>query len=234
MGTRRTKEKEGAIKLRLVGKIYGEIQKTLNIASKGTLSSWLKGVRLTRAARKKLSRNTRLAHERGLYAFNKERTHRIKNENYLAFQDGYAHIGEITQRELLLMGAALYWGEGTKALTRTRNPSLAFANSDPKMVVIFMRFVREILRIPEKKIRAGFHIYKTIRDDQARKYWSKATGLPQDRFYVIRQVSTASKKKRNPRLLPFGTVVIKVNDRKVFHRVLGMIAGLASHSSHHE
>lgn len=227
MGIKREKERQEAIRLRQLGKSYNEIRKTLGVRSKGTISYWLKNIRLTPVARMRLESNTKRAHERGFLKFNTDRTARIKDENQAELLKGKEQIGTLSARELRLVGAALYWGEGTKSLTRS-NLSLSFVNSDAEMVRFFLRFVREILKVPDEKIRAGIHLYNGCTDAEGRRYWSKVTKLPEDRFWIIRQVSKASKGKRDPRLLPFGTVVVRVNDRKLFHKVLGMIKGLAS------
>ena len=60
-------ERQRAIQLRLEGKSYNEIRKTLGVLSKGTISYWLKGLVLSPAAKKKLKLNTQRAHERGFF-----------------------------------------------------------------------------------------------------------------------------------------------------------------------
>ncbi|HEY4522181.1 MAG TPA: helix-turn-helix domain-containing protein [Candidatus Paceibacterota bacterium] len=227
MGSRREAERKRAIQLRLSGKSYNEIRKILQISSKGTISSWLSGLELTSEAKNKLQANIQRAHDRGLLKFNVERSSRIKLENRIARKEGAKIIRKLSGRELTLVGAALYWGEGTKNTNRPSNPSLSFANSDPKMVGIFMRFLREIIKVSEGRIRAGIHIYPSIVDQEARAFWSEVTKLPPDRFFLVRQISKASKGRRDPKLLPFGTVVIRVNDRRIFHKICGMVDGLA-------
>lgn len=225
MGIKKEKEKRQAIALRLQGKSYNEIRSLLNVRSKGTISSWLKNLKLPPSAKLKLRKNIEKAHVRGFLRFNIDRTLRIKKENKTALSHGKASIGSVTKRELMLIGVALYWGEGTKSLARS-NWSLSFANSDAKMVRTYMRFLREVCCVSEDKIRAGIHLYDNIDNIQGKKYWAKITKLPVERFWIVRQVSRASKGVRNPRSLPFGTVVIRVNNRKLFHEVLGMIQGL--------
>ena len=225
MGIKREVERQRAIQLRLEGKSYNEIRKTLGVLSKGTISYWLKGLVLSPAAKKKLKLNTQRAHERGFFLFNSERTARIEKENTEAVFRGRSSIGKLTTRELSLITAALYWGEGTKKASKA-NQLLAFVNSDPKMIAVFLKFVREALHVPEEKIRAGIHLYDSTTDVQGKKFWSRITKLPQDRFWIVRQVSRASKGVRDRRSLPFGTLVVKINDRKLFHYMLGMIEGL--------
>ena len=119
-----------------------------------------------------------------------------------------------------------YTGERSKV--RKSTITLNFSNSDPLMVTVYMRFIREILKIPEEKIRAGIHIYPSISENEARKFWAKTTKLPEDRFYIITQVSRASQNKRPFNTLLYGTVAIKVNNRQQFYKVKGMIKGIVS------
>lgn len=226
MGTIRRKDKQKAIELRLQGKSYNEIRKILGISSKGTLSYWFRDLKLTPLAQKRLENNMQLARGRGLLEFNRKRTARIKKENEEERAKGFEKIKSLTKRELMLVGTALYWGEGTKWGKYTRTPSLELSNSDPQLIYLFMRFVREILQVPDEKIRAGIHLYESINNEEAKVYWSKVTGLPVDRFYIVQQISRASKRKRKFNKLPFGTAVIKVNNRLVFYQVKGMVDGL--------
>lgn len=221
-------KKERAIQLRLEGKSYGEILRILNIPSKGTLSRWFRDLRLPTSAVKKLEANSRRAAEQGLQEFNKKRSKRIADENRKEKEKGRATIGTLSKRELMLIGTALYWGEGAKVMNTKRHPILDFANSDPEMVAVYMRFVREILNIKEDRIRAGIHLYAGTDIAKAKKHWSEVTGLPEDRFFVVKQVSRASKGKRGWNRLPFGTISIRTSNRKLFYRVIGLIAGISS------
>ena len=219
------RDKEKAIELRLAGKSYGDIKRELGVKSKGTLSVWLRGLQLTPEAKILLQSNSELATRRNLLAFNSERSSRIQSENAEARGAGLKAIGVLSRRDLLIVGAALYWGEGTKSEAGSSYRSLAFSNSDPLMVQVYLRFVREILKVPEAKIYIALHIYESIDEKAAREFWSKCTGLPEDRFTVGYQVSRASKGIR--KTLPYGTISIRVHNRLMFHRVKGMISGLA-------
>lgn len=216
--------KNKAVSLRKAGKSYGDIRKTLGIKSKGTLSNWFKNIKLSKKTIRLLEKNNKLAHQRGLFTANKNRKARIENENEKAYNDGQSYIKSISKKDLLLIGAVLYWGEGAKS--ERSSLSLSFSNSDPLMISVYMRFIRGILEIPEEKIRAGIHIYPSISADKAKKFWSKITKLPENRFYIITQVSRASQNKRPFNILPYGTVVIKINNRQQFYKMKGIIKGI--------
>jgi len=216
--------KNRAISLRKNGESYNNIRKTLGLRSKGTLSHWFKNIKLSKKSAKLLEKNNKLAYERGLFIVNKNRKTRIEGENKKAYIEGQGHIKSISKKELILIGAVLYWGEGTKS--ERGSVSLSFSNSDPHMISVYMRFIREILKIPEEKIRAGIHIYQSTSADEAKEFWSKITNLPQNRFYIITQISRTSQNKRPFNILPYGTVAIKVNNRQQFYKVKGMIKGI--------
>jgi hypothetical protein len=218
--------KSAAIKLRKEGKSYSEILRLLNLPSKGTLSLWFKNIKLNRQEESRLSKNMKLAVDRGLHKFNEIRSKRILEENIQAGIEGSGEIKKISKRELMLIGATLYWGEGSKADYEWSSKAIIFTNSDPNMIVVFMRFIREIWNIGEKRIRAGIHIYSNIKPDEAKKYWAEIMKLPIDRFYIVNQVSKASQNKRPLNILPYGTAVIKVNSRKFFYKIKGMIKGI--------
>ena len=222
--------KSKATKLRKAGKSYSEILKELKLSSKGTLSAWFKNLELSSRSRQLLEKNNNLAIKRGLHKFNLERSQKIIKENEYARTEGSIHMGKISSRELMIIGAALYWGEGTKSERSSSNRNIAFANSDPDMIATFLRFIRDIFKIKEERIRAGIHIYPNIDQVLARKYWSEVTRLPADRFYIVTQISRASQNKRPYNSLPYGTAVIKICNRKLFFKMKGMIQGLINNT----
>jgi len=213
--------------LRLAGKSYGEILKELDIPSKGTLSRWFRDLRLPDSSARKLAANIKRATEKGLLEFNQERSKRIAGENEAAQKNGRTLVGDLSHRELMLIGAALYWGEGAKMMPKGRHPTLDFANSDPKMVAVYMRFLREVLQVEEDRIRAGIHLYAGTDVAKAKQHWSNVTGLPRNRFFIVKQVSRASKGKRAWNRLPFGTISIRTSNRKLFYHVIGILEGIS-------
>jgi hypothetical protein len=221
--------KERAISLRKDGKSYNEIRKILDIKSKGTLSDWFRNIPLSLKAQKLLEKNTKLAYKRGLFTANKARRTRIDAENEEACAEGQNCIGPLSERELLLIGASMYWGEGTKS--EKNSPILSFSNSDPLMASLYMRFLREILRVSEERIHAAIHLYPSISPDEARKFWAKVINFSENKFYITTQVSRASQNKRPFNILPYGTVNVRVSNRLYFFKVKGMIKGIANNTT---
>ncbi len=220
--------KNRALALRLEGKSYSFIQRELGIASKGTLSEWFRNLELPPRSKNLLKENMELATKRGLLHFNTQRKKRILNENSEAFDEGIRDVGQMNERELMLVGAALYWGEGTKRGGKGKSNRVIFTNSEPKMVKLYMRFLREIFGIADEKFAAELHLYESIDHLVAKQYWSEITGIPVARFWSTNLVSRASQNKRPFNRLPYGTIGIRVSSRTLFNKIMGMIEGLAS------
>ena len=211
-----------AIKLRLAGKSYGEIARTLDI-SKGSLSVWFKNLKLPGYTQKLLEEKMRIAREHNLFENNRRRTQAIQIENQGIKQTAANEIKPLSKYELTLIGAALYWGEGWK---RGTTHSVELANSDPDMITLYLRFLREILRVPEEKLRVSIQVHPNINTRSSINFWSKVTGISRERFRITRQISRASKGKRPRNLLPYGTLRLSVCSRPKFFQIKGWIDGL--------
>jgi len=218
-------QRQKAFELRLAGKSYGEIAKTLDV-SKGSLSLWFKNLKLTRTAQKLLEEKMRIAREHNLFENNRRRTHAIRIENKRIKQTAANEIKPLSEYELLLIGATLYWAEGWKRETQGKPHGICFANSDPGMVRLFLRFLREIIQVPEEKLRVNIHVHPNINERTAINFWTKVTGIPRERFHIAHQISRASKGKRPRNSLPYGTLKLDVSGRQKFQQIKGWIDGL--------
>ena len=57
------------------------------------------------------------------------------------------------EKQLKVAGIMLYWAEGAKVNFNDRNWTIDFANSNPGMVKLFLKFLRLICGVDEKRIR---------------------------------------------------------------------------------
>ncbi|MEK9135282.1 MAG: hypothetical protein AAB451_03225 [Patescibacteria group bacterium] len=222
--------RQKAFALRRQGKSYGEILKKLNLTSKGTLSYWFKGLKLSAAAQKLLEGKIRLARQRGLFKNNRRRTEAIQIENKKVRQIATGEIKPLSQYELLLVGAALYWAEGYNRQDKFPSPFISFGNSNPDMVVLFINFLIEIMKIPEEKLRPIVQVHHNIEPKSAIDFWAKTCNISKERFRVTYQTSRASKGKRHFNSLPYGTLKLNVPGRQNFFKIKGWIDGLIKQS----
>lgn len=213
------KEKNRAVALRRKGKSLNEISRTLRV-SKASVSLWVRDIALSAQQRSRLNANGY-----SVDAIEKRRIRRIENtrERHKKVSDAAKQsIESLSRRELLLVGAALYWGEGGK----TEKGMARVSNSDPELIRIMMRFFREICDVPEKRFRGHVHTFSHLNAQKAERFWSKVSGIPRHQFYkTYTKPSSASLGKMDR--LPYGTFQIYVCDTVLFFTIKGWIERLA-------
>src|SRR5450830_1290433 len=106
-------EKQRAIELRKLGMSYSFIAGELDI-SKSTLSNWLKDIPYTPNKEVLL----RIRNGQGTYGLLR-RQMRIDEISHLKTQ-GAAEIGEMSKRDLWMVGLGLWIGEGSKTMEQIR------------------------------------------------------------------------------------------------------------------
>lgn len=205
--------------LREKGMSLNDITRALGV-SKASVSVWVRDIELSSEHKKKLS-----LRGRSVEAIEKRRKNRIEKtlrRHKSIIDTAKKQIQKLSRHELLLTGAALYWGEGGK----TKIGMARIANSDPEIIRFMMRFFREIFHVPPKKFRGHVHTFSHSNVEKAEQYWSHISGIPRRQFYkTYSKLSTASKNKRHT--LPYGTFQIYVCDTHIFLTIKGWIEKLA-------
>jgi hypothetical protein len=93
-----------------------------------------------------------------------------------------AEIGPLTDREILIAGAIAYWCEGTKDKPYRRPENrVAFINSDPRLILFFLRFLA-VAGIERERICCRVSIHESADVAGAERFWRQVTGLPDDQF----------------------------------------------------
>jgi hypothetical protein len=217
--------KDKAIQLRSSGRSFREISKEIKIPL-STIHLWTKTIVLTSLQKQKLHQKHLLAFEQGRISaqkINHLRSTSIKNQ-YI--DEGKKVIGALSKRELILIGVALYWSEGFKKDSR-----LGFANSDPDMINLFLKWLYEVGEVKKENIRlrVGINIHHESRTDEIQNKWSEITQIPLSQF----QKPFYQKTKQNKVYLHpenyLGVLRIRVNKQApFFYKILGMIEGLKS------
>lgn len=126
------------------------------------------------------------------------------------------------QTKLKLLGTALYWAEGYKT---EKSKGIDFANSDSAMVVLFLRFLREVCHINEQRIRILLYSHDESLINEQREYWSNLLGIPQANFskpYIAKSNTTLEKNRK----MKYGLVHLRYMDKKLLFVVLRWIEEL--------
>jgi hypothetical protein len=137
----------------------------------------------------------------------------------------YQAIGRETAKSghvLHLMGSMLYWGEGAKD-----GQSMIFGNSDPYMLKLFMRFLREEFNVPDEKFRLNIQTHSTDKEEweRIRLYWLELLNLPPETKATVRlKIGTQSRKNRYPN----GFCTIGVYSVQLVQQIFGAIQEYAN------
>ena len=156
--------------MRLQGKSYREIQEQLGIP-KSTLSNWLSDVPLSEEQRIALDeRKGDGARSRAVAI----RGSRIRRTEVLQ-EAAAAEIGELSDRELFLLGVALYWAEGSKEKPWGRATQMALINSDPGVIRLFVRWL-ELIGVHPDDLIFRLSIHESAEVAAAHRFWVAVVG----------------------------------------------------------
>ncbi|MBT2386709.1 hypothetical protein J7E86_24695 [Streptomyces sp. ISL-11] len=154
---------------------YDEIRAELG-CSKSSISAWVRDLpkpaprwaHVERMQRMEEAQ-TRLGRERD------EERRRLAHEASL-------EVGGTSDRELLLVGVALYWAEGQKDKAYARRECISFINSDPQMIRVFVRWL-ELLGVGRDRLRCSLHIHDSADITKTTRFWSDLIDVPTDQFW---------------------------------------------------
>lgn len=217
------RDKNLAINLRKRGKSYNEISKIIN-APKSTLSVWLRDVKMPARIKKEFWSKTREKWAKSITEFNKKQGERARRKSEKLQENATNSIKNLSKKDLLLVGTALYWAEGYKKSRWTAT----FSNSDPSMIEVIMKFFEKICGVPKRKLKAIVQIHPNVTPKQAINYWSRISRIPQNQFSkCYSRLSPSSKQKRPINTLPYGTLRISVYNYKIINKIKGWIKGIS-------
>jgi hypothetical protein len=98
-----------------------------------------------------------------------------------------ARVGALSAREVLLMGAAIYWCEGSKAKEWDPNRCrVTFINSDPALMLLFLRFI-ELLGEDRARLKYRISIHESADVNAAGRWWADVVDVPFERGSAVRR-----------------------------------------------
>jgi len=134
-------------------------------------------------------------------------------------EEGRERIGRITERDLLVAGAALYAAEGAKT-----PGTVNFPNTDFRMVHFFCTWLRTCFEIDESRWRVRLYLHHGLDLEAATEYWSQITEIPLAQFIkpyrAVADVSIRSTKH------PMGCPSVRYQCTRTHRAVLGLSSAL--------
>ena len=177
---------------------YAIIGEKLRIG-KGTLSDWLRDVPYSPNAtvRKRIKEGP----AKSAMLRNQSKRASIASARSTALKT----IGQLSKRDLLLLGLGLYIGEGTKSCE-----CVQFVNADPNVICLIMRWFREVCGVPLAHFAIAVHIYPDTDEQAALQFWSNITKIPLGQFRKTQRDARLNKSHKLKNKLPHGTALITV------------------------
>lgn len=212
-----------ARRLRKRGVSVGKIANYLKV-SKSSASYWTRDIILNAEQLEKLRRSmlkgAALGRFKGSQIQKQRRLKRIESSRF----EGIKVLSKLKQREFLIAGLALYWGEGSK-----KSQEVEFCNSDPKMIQFLILWLQKCFNIQIADIRCNVGINETHykREQIVKEYWSEVSGIPLSQFR-----KTSFKKVKNKKIYEnfnehYGTLSVSVTKPSRFYfKIIGLIEGL--------
>jgi hypothetical protein len=135
----------------------------------------------------------------------------IRCLNVTKFKKGEFKIKEnlnSVEEKLKVSGTMLYWGEGTKS-----GGTVTFSNSDPVMIKLFIKFLRNICGVAESRLRALLHVYSDQDEKKLKYFWSKITNIPESQFSKsFVHTKKGGNYKKNSQ---YGTMSLRYSDKQL-------------------
>lgn len=199
------KVKAMAIRLRKAGAANSEISCLIKV-QQNTISNWVKNQKISLLQQQDL-----LFRTQSLRHWKKRLKFQVEGR-------------ELAQQGIPLhaQGCMLYWAEGTKG-----GSCLGFTNSDPKMIALFLAFLRRHWEIPSNKIsmRLSYYTGNGVHEDEIIQFWLNTTNLSSNhlRKHQVNTIPKSSKSKQKGKLL-YGVCHINVHDFQIKEHIKGAVA----------
>ena len=166
---------------------------------KGTLAGWCKEIRLSEDQIEAIKARASAGSRAGIPV---DTQHKRRAEIQRIRDDARFEALDLMDDPIWLAGVVLYWAEGSKA-----TKSLEMANTDPRALRFFVRWVREYLD-QGAEFDLQIHLHEGNDEPLARLFWRNATGLVDPRFHrsFIKPKGTGHRKNH----LPHGVCKVRV------------------------
>lgn len=222
--TKRPRAKDGlrarARELRLQGWTYDRIEAELG-CSRSSVSLWVRD--LPKPERRRTPEEAAAIARRGWEAKLRVRDEERRRAKEAAKQE----VGDLSPRELFLIGVGLYWAEGSKDKPYDRRESVTFVNSDPGMIKVYLAWL-DLLGVERERLRFAVMIHENADVTGAEQYWAERVGAGRSAF------NKTTLKRHNPKTVRKnvgesyrGCLVIKVlKGADLYRRIEGSWYGI--------
>ena len=178
----KVQEKLQALQMRRQGNSIKDIASTLQV-SKGSVSLWCQDIVLSHKQKQHLKQKQiqagSVGRNMGAQINKQKRLNTIAEYK----KTGIQNIGSTSNRDLLLLGIGLYWGEGVKS----RSGMAAIVNSDPGVIKVAKQWFQTCFSVKNDDFRPYIYIsaHHHKRKAAILEFWRLELHIPIDQFKII-------------------------------------------------
>lgn len=215
-------EKIKAQELRKQGLSYKEILQHIHV-SKDTLNRWCKDIVLTKQQKANLLAKKKFGQQKGSLVAAENKRKQRKETIVSIYREAIKDVGLLYSRDLFMIGIALYAAEGTKM-----DKYGGFTNADPQLIKFMSRWFVQFAKVPQYKLRGRIWIHEEKNEQNAKKFWSTITQIPENQF--IKSYITVKKKSKKIRknIHDYGIFSITFSDATIHRKIMGWISHVFS------
>jgi len=206
--------KKFAFELRKNQETYNSISNKTGIA-KSTLNYWFRDFPPSKHQSKEACKERFLKIQKmGALANKVRREHEVSqiiancNREVSDYQLSDTHV-------LKSMLSMLYWAEGAKS---PNSCGIKFANTDPKLNLLFLTILRKCYQIKEERLRIQLHLHYYHRKKETRNFWSELLNIPTSQFHRLYVKKRSKTKKFRKNFM--GICFIYYGDTDLKHEIL--------------
>ena len=130
-------------------------------------------------------------------------------------------LGQLDNQAFLAAGAALYAGEGRKG-----GGEVCFANTNPEIMRLFMRWLRTFFDIDESRLRVRLYLHEELDVDESNEFWSDVLGIPLSQFPPTQLVKSRGDYRQSKHIR--GCASVRYCDAQTHRRIMGLMKALLS------
>ena len=213
--------KEIVKRMREGGMSLGDISKKMHV-TKSTLSFWCKDIILTESAIRKIKTKGRMKSVRGLLRYSESKRKERMIRNILQKQEGATLFSMLSDRDILMVGLGLYWGEGYKY----ENGELGFTNSNPYMIRFYFKWL-EFWKVRKDSLifRLTLNEFFRKEENQIKAFWINFLSIKKEQFSRTTYIKTNLKKASQEGIAKYkGILRVKVRKgTSLRNKILGAI-----------
>jgi hypothetical protein len=204
-----------AIKLRKKGASYNKICKELCIP-KSTIHYWLRDLQWSQQIKKELTRKALYVAKKRLRLIHKARREYWEKWREEFRKEARKEFPFLIKNPLFVTGINLYWGEGDSKL---KNGKVELVNTDPRMISLFVKFLREITKVPENKILIWLILYPDLSEEKCKLFWKKISKISPEQFRKTQFI----KGKHPTKKVEYGMCTVMVHSRGLKEKIFTWI-----------